>query len=203
MTLRWEGGAAALQYRGLSAYDAAGRQLHAWLENAPVSLQNKQNAAEMILLVRVDDAGAKYPLVIDPFIQQAKLTASDGAENENFGISVAIGGDTVVVGANAHFGTSAVQGSAYVFVKPGSGWANATETAELTASDRAVNDNFGVSVAISGDTVVVGANGDDSNRGSAYVFVKPGSGGWANATETAKLTASDGAANDQFGFFRC
>ena len=99
LTLRREGGAAALQYRGLSAYDAAGRQLHAWLENAPVSLQNKQNAAETILLVRVDDAGAKYPLVIDPFIQQAKLTASDGAANDRFGWSVAISGDTVVVGA--------------------------------------------------------------------------------------------------------
>jgi hypothetical protein len=121
LTLRREGGAAALQYSGLSAYDAAGRQLHAWLEKAPVSLQNKQNAAETILLVRVDDAGAKYPLVIDPFVQQAKLTASDGAANNNFGISVAISGDTVVVGA---WQDDSTRGSAYVFLKPASGWAS-------------------------------------------------------------------------------
>ena len=65
----------------------------------------------------------------------------------------------------------------------------------------AAGDRFGISVAIDGDTAVVGAYGDDDNglsSGSAYVFVKPGSG-WANMTETAKLTASDGAAGDFFG----
>ena len=144
--------------------------------------------------MRVDDAGAKYPLVIDPFIQQAKLTASDGAGGDQFGFSVAISGDTAVVGANLD---DSQRGSAYVFVKPGSGWANATETAKLTASDGAANDFFGDSVAISGDTVVVGATNDDG-RGSAYVFVKPGSG-WATATETAKLTASDGVGDHFFG----
>jgi hypothetical protein len=203
LTLRREGGAVALKYRGLSAYDAAGRQLHAWLENAPVSLPNKQDAAETILLVRVDDSGAKYTLVIDPFIQQAKLTASDGAADDLFGSSVAISGDTVVVGAP---NDDSSRGSAYVFVKPGTGgWINSNETAKLTASDGQSADLFGSvrGVAISGDTVVVGALNDASgtsvNQGSAYVFVKPASGGWANATETAKLTASDGMGNDQFG----
>ena len=141
--------------------------------------------------------------------QKAKLTASDAAANDEFGISVAVHGETVVVGAhgnqNTVDGTDVSTGSAYVFAKPGSGgWATATETAKLTASDAAANDEFGISVAVDGDTVVVGAHQDDDatngdNSGSAYVFTKPGSDGWATATETAKLTADDAAADDEFG----
>ena len=93
-------------------------------------------------------------------------------------------------------------GSAYVFVKPGGGWANATQTAKLTASDATDADFFGGSVAISGDTIAVGAYGDDigaaEDAGSVYVFVKP-AGPWMNATQTARLTASDGAGADALG----
>ncbi len=149
--------------------------------------------------VHVDAAGAAYPLVIDPWIQQAKLTASGGAVNDVFGSAVAISGDTVVVGAA---GVNAGQGSAYVFVKPGGSWHDLTQVAKLTASDGATLDWFGYSVAISGDTVVVGAPGGPTTPstvpGAAYVFVKPG-GNWADMTQTAKLTASDGAVNDRFG----
>ena len=139
--------------------------------------------------------------------QKAKLTASDGATSDEFGISVAVHGNTIVVGA--HQDDDATNGdnsgSAYVFTKPESGgWADATETAKLTASDAAANDEFGISVAAHGETVVVGAHQNDAddqdnNEGAAYVFIKPGSGGWVDATETAKLTASDGAADDEFG----
>ena len=113
-------------------------------------------------------------------------------------------GDTVVVGAQLDdVGANADQGSAYVFVKPGGGWASATQTAKLTASDGAAGDRFGESVDVSGDTVVVGARWDDvganADQGSAYVFVKPG-GGWASGTQSAKLTASDGAVSDELGF---
>ena len=129
--------------------------------------------------------------------QKAKLTASDAAANDEFGISVAVDGDTIVVGAHQN---DSNKGAAYVFTKPESGgWADATETAKLTASDAAANDEFGISVAVHGETVVVGAHQNDSNKGAAYVFTKPGSGGWADATETAKLTADNGAANDEFG----
>ena len=96
-------------------------------------------------------------------------------------------------------GDDSDKGSAYVFVKPSGGWSNMTQTAKLTASDGAADDEFGYSVSVSGDTVVVGADGDDSYQGSAYVFVKS-SGGWANMTQTAKLTASDGVEIDLFGF---
>jgi hypothetical protein len=72
--------------------------------------------------LRVKDAGAEYPVVVDPFIEQAKLTASDGAAGDRFGYSVAISGDTVVVGTGFDdIGANANQGSAYVFVKPMSG----------------------------------------------------------------------------------
>ena len=136
--------------------------------------------------------------------QTAKLTASDGADGDQFGESVAVSGDTVVVGAQLNDDNGTSSGSAYVFVKPGGGWAGSlTQTAKLTASDGAAGDQFGWSVAVSGDTVLVGAQLNDDNStssGSAYVFVKPG-GGWAGSlTQTAKLTASDGAAGDQFGY---
>ncbi len=126
--------------------------------------------------------------------QKAKLTASDGAANDEFGISVAVDGNTVVVGAKGH---ESNKGAAYVFTKPADGWADSTGTATLTASDGAENDYFGISLSLDGSTVVVGAPGSDSNMGAAYVF------NWDSANsaweQKAKLTASDGAANDKFG----
>ena len=133
--------------------------------------------------------------------QVAKLTPSDGASNDLFGRSVAIDGDTVVVGAHGNDDGGADSGSAYAFTKPGSGWADTTETAKLTASDGAAGDRFGRALSMNDDTVAVGAPRDDDNgvdSGSAYVFTKPGSG-WADIAETAKLTASDGEAGDNLG----
>ncbi len=130
--------------------------------------------------------------------QQQKLTASDGASGDKFGQSVAIGGDTVVVGAFVdNVGANSAQGSAYVFIRSGTNW---VEQTKLTASDGAAFSEFGISVAISGDTVVVGAFVDDVganvNQGSAYVFVRSGST-W---TQQQQLTASDGVADDNFGW---
>ena len=191
-------GAQALHYRGLTAFDATGRELPAWLdvENARLSL-------------RVDDTGAQYPVVVDPFIQQVKLTAPDGATGDRFG-GVAIDGDTLVVGATADDVDGNVdQGSVYVFVRPAAGWREAiTHQARLIASDGAAGAVFG-NVAVSGDTIVVGATGCPNPnvcntqpvaaRGAAYVFVRP-VGGWSGTlTEQAKLVASDGASNDVFG----
>jgi hypothetical protein len=133
--------------------------------------------------------------------QTANLIASDGAMNDYFGGSVAISGDTVVVGAQGDsVDANTAQGSAYVFVKPGGGWSGTlTQTAKLTASDGATSNLFGHSVAVSGDTVVIGAYYANSYQGSAYIFVKPGEG-WSGAlTQTAKLIASDGVGYDFFG----
>ena len=105
--------------------------------------------------MRVDDASARYPLTIDPFVQQAKLTASDGAADDNFGFSVAVSGDTVVVGVfSDDVGANVDQGSAYVLVRTGWWVGKRKRTAKLTASDGAANDFFGRSVAVSGDTVI-------------------------------------------------
>ncbi len=159
------------------------------------------------------DSGAVYVFsrVEGVWTQAAKLTAFDGEAYDNFGISVAVDGDTVVVGAPGNDGAGADSGSVYVFVKPTGGWVTSTETAKLTAYDGAALDYFGYSVAVDGDTVLVGAYLDDDEEndsedsGSAYVFTKPNSsGGWADwdpmeDTETAKLTASDGADDDWFG----
>jgi hypothetical protein len=123
---------------------------------------------------------------------QQKIIASDGAANDQFS-KVALSGDTAVIGARLDdIGGGVNQGSAYVFVRSGATW---TEQQKLSASDGAAGDSFGDSVAASGDTVIVGADGDDNGQGSAYVFVRSG----ATWTEQQKLTALDGVAGDLFG----
>ena len=185
------------RYTGLAAEDAAGRRLRAWLDL-------RRDVRGDLLLIRVDDTGARYPLTIDPIVQVAQLTRAGGVANDAWGYSVAMSGNTVVVGwPNATVGANLTQGAVYVFVMPTNGWGNMTQTAELTASDGVTGDGLGASVAISGDTIVAGAPQAsikrNINQGAAYVFVQP-SGGWTDMTETAKLTASDGISDSALGF---
>jgi FG-GAP repeat protein len=194
-SVRLSGGGVSLRYGELHTADAHGHALRSWLVVRPRRLE-----------IRVDDSGAAYPLRIDPFIQQAELSATDGASDDVLGYSLAASGDTIVVGAPDHAaggtGAGARPGAAYVFVKPPSGWANASNPVELTARDGADGDLFGWAVAISGDTIVVGARnhsvGGNVLAGAAYVFEKPFFG-WMDATQDAELTASDGAPGDNFG----
>lgn len=132
------------------------------------------------------------------WIQQTKLTVADGAANDQLGYGVSLYGNTAIVGSYSDdIGTNANQGSAYVFVGSGATW---TQQAKLTASDGAADDAFGIKLTLNGDTLIVGSPNDDvgtnANQGSVYIFVRNGTT-W---TQQAKLTASDGAANDQFGF---
>lgn len=127
--------------------------------------------------------------------QEATLTASDGASGDYFGSSVAISGDTAIIGATNDDDSGSNSGSAFVFTRSGATW---TQQAKLLASDGASNDGLGDSVALSGDTAVIGARGDADNglnSGSAFVFNRSGTT-W---TQNAKLLASDGAASDSFG----
>ncbi len=124
---------------------------------------------------------------------EQRLIASDGAAGDGLGRSVALAGDTAVVGAAPLVG-DASRGAVYVFTRVGDGW---TETAKLTASDGAAGDRLGASVAIAGETIVAGAPGAGSGQGSVYTFARTGA---AARTETGKLTASDGAADDSLGW---
>lgn len=145
--------------------------------------------------------GAVYVFerVGDAWIQQAKLTAPDGRAADGFGgswTSVAVSGDTVVVGARGIDGG----GAAYVFIRAEGAWrleAKLTASAPATGDD--IGDAFGFSVAVSGDTAVVGAPSDDlgsKDQGSAYVFTRDG----ALWTEDQQLSGSVSAAGDNFGF---
>ncbi|MFN0205549.1 MAG: FG-GAP repeat protein, partial [Planctomycetota bacterium] len=179
--------ASVLNYSGLTVLDANGTSLPARFESTNNSLQ-----------LFVDDLNAHYPLTIDPIAQQAYLKASNTGSADKFGSSVAISGNTIVVGAigedsnatgvngNQSDNSASSSGAAYVFVRSGATW---TQQAYLKASNAQSGDEFGTSVAISGDTIVVGAisedsnssgvNGDQTNNlaafaGAAYVFVRSG-----------------------------
>ena len=132
--------------------------------------------------------------------EQAKLLAGDGAPGDLFGHAVALSGDTALVGAEQDDDNGTNSGSAYVLTRDGvEGW-NEQEKLLGRANDSSGLDSFGRSVALSGDTALVGASGDDdngTNSGSAYVFTRDGAGVWS---QQVKLLASDGAANDLFGF---
>jgi len=170
-------------------------------------------------------SGAAYVFVRDDndvWSQQAYVKASNTGGNDLFGVSVAVVGDTVVVGAAAEdsraTGVDGDQndnaminsGAAYVFVRNGNGvW---TQQAYLKASNPNVTDLFGASVAVTGDTVAVGAYSEDSSAtgidgeqtdnsaqdaGAAYVFVRDGNGGWS---QRAYLKASGTGTGDRFGY---
>jgi len=139
--------------------------------------------------------------------EDVKLTASDAAGGDSFGLRVSISGDTAIVGARQNddacipVTSFCESGSAYVFGRDVGGADNWGEVAKLTASDAALDDFFGTSVSISGDTAIVGADTDDdggSASGSAYVFGRD-VGGADNWGQVAKLTASDAAGGDLFG----
>jgi hypothetical protein len=168
-------------------------------------------------------AGAAYVFTStgDSWSQQAYLKASNSDNSDRFGISVAISGDTLVVGAPFEDSIAAGidgdqgdnsaldAGAAYVFTRDGTIW---SQQAYLKASNSAGSDRFGTSVAISGDTLVVGANFEDSiaagidgdqgdnsasAAGAAYVFTRSGTT-WNQQTY---LKASNSDAGDEFGSF--
>jgi len=236
-----EAGAAVVNYGGLKVFDTTGAEIPAWFEASsgqwPIGrhgysttggrrtaqassreLKRRLGDPQTICIV-VDDSNAIYPLTIDPIAQQAYLKASNTGGIDEFGFSVAVSGDTVVVGAyredsnatgvngNQADNSAADSGAAYVFVRSAGVW---SQQAYLKASSTEAGDNFGYSVGVSGDTLVVGAYSEDSNAtgvngngadnsagdsGAAYVFVRSG-GVWS---QQAYLKASNTGAGDYFG----
>src|SRR5438093_7713424 len=153
-------------------------------------------------------------------VQQAYIKASNTGADDNFGASVAVSGNTLVVGAisedsnatgvngNQSDNSAGGSGAAYIFVGDGTKW---MQQAYLKASNTDGGDFFGWSVAVSGDTVVVGAWGEASNAtgvngnqsdnsvraaGAAYIFVRNGT----NWSQQAYLKASNTGQEDQFGY---
>ncbi|MBV1880797.1 MAG: thrombospondin type 3 repeat-containing protein [Pseudomonadales bacterium] len=150
----------------------------------------------------VDDGGAAYIYVRDwlgSWVMQAKLRVPDGESGNSFGYSVSLHNGTAVIGDNRNADISRHSGAAYVFVHDGSGnWSFQKKLSP--SSDSEIDTLFGASVAIKGDTIIVGAYGDkqgtDFNKiGSAYVFIRE-QGNWS---EQAKLIAADAGPLRSFG----
>ena len=121
------------------------------------------------------------------------LTASDASAGARFGASVAIDGDNLAIGAYLDDSGAVDAGVAYIFEKGASGW---SESQKLVAPDRAANDRFGLGIGLDGDTLAIGALGDNSSTGAAYVFTSQ-SGSWQFSQ---KLTAeADADSGDKFG----
>ncbi len=139
-------------------------------------------------------AGSVYIFerVNDGWIETQKIMNPDPLANDTFGIAVALSGDIMVVGANE---TNNTRGSAYVYTRNTDGvW---MLEQQITATDGMPQDFFGTSVSIDNETIVVGAYGDDTLSGSAYIFKKDGSGTW---TEIQKLVPSVPEENAYFGW---
>jgi hypothetical protein len=185
--LRDGSGVERMRYSGLKAWDARHQELAAKLETT----------GGVIVLV-VEEGEAVYPVTIDPLITmtETKQLAPVAAGNAEFGYSVSISGDTVVVGA---FEKNSGAGAAYVFDRNTGGANNWGQVKELGARDAAVGDFFGSSASISGDTVVVGAYAKNSYTGATYVFDR-NNGGANNWGQVKRLTANDAAGLDNFGF---
>ena len=132
------------------------------------------------------------------------LTLPDGGAYVPQTLAVSENGGTIVVGLSAgSSGPPSQSGAALVFARPDEGWVSTSEAVWLTMPSGEPEDMFGHVVSISGDTIVVGASGDNNdigtrNTGSAYVFTKP-AGGWVSTSEAAKLTAPVGEKRDRFG----
>ena len=135
----------------------------------------------------VADSGAAYLFDVATGSEIAKLTASDGATGDLLGWSVAISGNTALVGAWGASAGAPASGAAYLFDTTSGG-----QIGKLAASDGDVNDFLGWSVALSGTTALVGAPGDFGATGAAYLFDT------ATGRET-RLVADDPAADDLFG----
>jgi len=143
----------------------------------------------------ISNVGSVYVFVRNgtTWTEQARLNGTGVGFASSFATDIDISGDTVVAGAEFIDIGSTNAGAAYVFIRTGTTW---TQEARLLSPDPTTSDFFGSGVGISGDTIVVGERQDGTNQGAGFVFVRNGST-W---TLQQKLTASDGAANDELGW---
>ena len=176
----------AVEYGKLAAHDSAG---------LPLPARMKVDAGRIV--IEVKDDSAEYPLTIDPlFTLQQRALADDAGAADRMGWSVALSGDTAILGAPYDDVRGVDQGSAYVFVRSGSAW---VQQARLLANDGAASDFFGHAVALEGDTALVSAlyapGPASDDQGGVYVFTRTGTT-W---TQRQRLNAHDGASGELFG----
>jgi hypothetical protein len=161
-------------------------------------------SAAVLLVGSVGLAAASATSGGTAFVQVGELRPSASDPAAGAGTVVAVSGDTVAVAApSTTLGGQADEGEVLVYTKPASGWSGMTQTAVLTFPEEPFEPNFGRALAISGDSIVVGANeamvDGHAGQGVAYVYTKPKTG-WADAsTPTATLTANDGGVDSYFG----
>jgi len=179
-------GATALRYGQLSAFDATGRRL-------PALMQLRDGRLEL----RIDDGGARYPLRIDPFIQQGpKLTGGGESGKGLFGFRVALSADgsTALVGGSAD---NSRVGAAWVFTRSGSTWTQ--QGGKLIGGGESGKAEFGKGVALSadGDTALIGGLLDNGGIGAAWVFTREGAA-WSQ--QGPKLTGAGEVGEGRFAF---
>ena len=169
--------------------------------NKPVALTILIAGLASLLLVGCQTK--EEPIVEEgSFKSLLKLTASDAADSDSYGFTVALDGDYALVGAPGADGAGTERGQAYLYLKSQGGTDGWGQIKILGADDAADGDFFGVSVSISGDYAVVGAvgeNGSGTDQGAAYVFYR-NEGGADNWGQIRKIAASDKADSDGFGF---
>jgi hypothetical protein len=140
------------------------------------------------------DQGAAYVFFREAgvFGEQQKLSAPSGAAEDFFGASLALSGDTLVVGAPGDDSAHPSQGAVYAFVRSAGAW---SLQRKLVTGDGAAWDRFGGSLALEGDLLAGGAPGANAGQGAVYLYLRA-AGLW---NLHRKLSASDGAADDRFG----
>ena len=196
---------AFLKANNADSNDSFGSSVSVSGDTLVVGAPNEESSATGGLIDNsAPDAGAAYVFVRngETWFQQALLKADNAEEDDLFGTSVGISGETIAVGAvdeessatgGGSDNSTSDAGAAYVFVRSGTTW---SQQAFLKADNAIANDQFGFSIGISEDTIVVGANLEGlSNFGAAYIFVRNGTA-WS---QQALLRANVNGAADQFG----
>lgn len=208
-------GKTVVTYSELKAWDTDGRSL-------PTQLHANGNHVRL----SVDDRGARYPITIDPLVQQAYLkttTIGSVQAGDRFGGSVSLSGDTLVVSAlgedSSSLGVNSTPnegatdaGAAFVFVRSGATWTQQAYLKPAAVGSTQAGDQFGISVSISGDTIVIGATGESSstlgvnsianegsrNSGAAYVFHRT-AGVWTQQAYLKPAAVGSNQDGDQMG----
>ncbi len=134
------------------------------------------------------------------WIKSATLINPSPVTNDQFGRAVAISSDVICVGVPYKKNTVNYKGYAYIFTKPSGGWSGTLIADATLLSTFPGNDDFGKSVSMSGDTVVIGAYGENSDAGGAYIFQKPITGWSGTLTENASLSVIGLQSKDEFGW---